>query len=107
MLWKLVSLLLLATSFNSVVRSVDGAAAADDGFNAKEHKNWGTYYDPQNVYCGDYDCYAILGFDYEEFGKTKPDTKEITKRYRSLSRHWHPDKNKAKDAKDRFVVSIQ
>lgn len=70
-------------------------------FNAKEHMDWGSYYDPQNVFCGKYDCYAILGFDYENYGQ--PDRKEITQRYRSLSREWHPDKNKKRDAKDRFV----
>ena len=78
------------------------APAAADTFNAKEHMDWGSYYDPQNVFCGKYDCYAILGFDFENFAA--PDKKEITKRYRALSREWHPDKNKGnKDAKDRFV----
>lgn len=75
-----------------------------DTFNAQDHTDWGSYYDPQNVFCGKYDCYSILGFDYEEFGRTPPDTKVITKRYRSLSREWHPDKSKHKDAKERFVV---
>lgn len=75
-----------------------------DTFNAKEHTNWGTYYDPNNVFCGEFDCYKILGFDYEEYDKNPPDSKRITKRYRSLSRHWHPDKNKQKGAKEKFVV---
>lgn len=75
----------------------------EDTFNAKDHTDWGSYYDPQNVFCGKYDCYSILGFDYEEFGSNIPSTKEITKRYRSLSRAWHPDKSKHKDAKERFV----
>lgn len=75
-----------------------------DTFNAKEHTDWGSYYDPQKIFCGSSDCYKILGFDYENFGKTPPDSKVITKRYRSLSRHWHPDKNKNKGAKDKFVV---
>jgi DnaJ family protein C protein 25 len=74
-------------------------------FSAQDHTDWGNYYDPQNVFCGKYDCYKILGFDYENFGSVKPDTKVITKRYRSLSREWHPDKSKHKDAKERFVVS--
>jgi curved DNA-binding protein CbpA len=65
--------------------------------------DWGSYYDPQNVFCGKFDCYKILGFDYESFGRSPPDTKTITKRYRSLSREWHPDKNKRRDAKARFV----
>jgi len=66
--------------------------------------DWGTYYDPQNVFCGKYDCYKILGFDYESFDrKNPPSTKIITKRYRALSREWHPDKSKHRDAKNRFV----
>jgi DnaJ homolog subfamily C member 25 len=65
--------------------------------------DWGSYYDPQNMFCGKFDCYKILGFDYESFGRSPPDTKTITKRYRSLSRVWHPDKNKRRDAKSRFV----
>ncbi|GAX27241.1 hypothetical protein FisN_13Lh203 [Fistulifera solaris] len=67
------------------------------------NEDWGSYYDPQNIFCGKFDCYKILGFDYESFGKVKPDTKEITKRYRQLSREWHPDKSKHKNAKERFV----
>lgn len=82
------------------------AQAKEDSFNPLDHTNWGSYYDPQNIFCGKYDCYAILGFDYEEFGSIRPSTKEITKRYRSLSRAWHPDKSKHKDAKERFVVRI-
>lgn len=81
------------------------APKEEDTFNAKEHTDWGSYYDPQNIFCGKYDCYSILGFNYEEFGSIRPSTKEITKRYRSLSRAWHPDKSKHKDAKERFVVS--
>jgi len=88
------------------------AAAATDGetpkppaWDAKEHMNddWGTYYDPQNIFCGKYDCYKILGFDYESFGSQPPSTSNITKRYRGLSREWHPDKNKQKNAKEKFV----
>lgn len=77
-------------------------APEQPNFNAKEHMDWGSYYDPQNVFCGQYDCYAILGFDFENFGG--PERKQITQRYRALSRLWHPDKNKGnKEAKDRFV----
>lgn len=91
--------------------------------------DWGTYHDPQGecrinmprtcaiitycwpkhiltfdlsgVFCGKYDCYKILGFDYETFGS--PDHKIITQHYRTLSRHWHPDKSKHPEAKERFV----
>lgn len=73
-----------------------------DGFDAA-NEDWGSYYDPKNVFCGQFDCYKILGFDYESFGKSPPDTKVITKRYRKLSREWHPDKSKHKNAKNRFV----
>ncbi len=81
-------------------------AATDDASQDKfdvHNEDWGTYYDPKAIFCGDFDCYKILGFDYESFGKVKPTTKEITKRYRRLSRVWHPDKSKHKDAKNRFV----
>mmetsp|Transcript_5179 Transcript_5179/g.6027 ORF Transcript_5179/g.6027 Transcript_5179/m.6027 type:complete len:384 (-) Transcript_5179:100-1251(-) len=74
-----------------------------DEFDAEGHINWGTYYDPKNEFCGKFDCYKILGFDYESFGKEHPDKSVITKRYRKLSRLWHPDKNKRRDAKERFV----
>eukprot|EP00551_Chaetoceros_affinis_P003474 CAMPEP_0203654064 /NCGR_PEP_ID=MMETSP0088-20131115/34209_1 /ASSEMBLY_ACC=CAM_ASM_001087 /TAXON_ID=426623 /ORGANISM="Chaetoceros affinis, Strain CCMP159" /LENGTH=418 /DNA_ID=CAMNT_0050514207 /DNA_START=250 /DNA_END=1506 /DNA_ORIENTATION=- len=67
-----------------------------------EHK-WGTYYDPQNIFCGQYDCYKILGFDYETWGRSPPSKKELTQSYRTLSKTWHPDKNKDKGAKDRFL----
>mmetsp|Transcript_15005 Transcript_15005/g.24815 ORF Transcript_15005/g.24815 Transcript_15005/m.24815 type:complete len:404 (-) Transcript_15005:119-1330(-) len=74
-----------------------------DGFDATHHTDWGTYYDPKNEFCGRFDCYKILGFDYESFGKEHPDKKVITQRYRALSREWHPDKSKHKNAKNRFV----
>lgn len=66
---------------------------------------WGTYYDPQQEFCGQYDCYRILGFDFESFGS--PDQKVITKRYRRLSRKWHPDKSKHTNAKERFVKIVR
>ena len=74
----------------------------EDDFDV-ENEDWGFYYDPQNVFCSKFDCYKILGFDYESFGKVKPSKKEITQRYRQLSREWHPDKSKHKHAKSRFV----
>lgn len=64
--------------------------------------DWGTFYDPQSIFCGQFDCYKILALDYE----TEPTTKDITRNYRALGRHWHPDKNKEKGAKERFVVSL-
>ena len=66
--------------------------------------DWGSFYDPNNIFCGKYDCYKILGFDYETWGSAPPTLKEITKSYRSLSRQWHPDKNKAKGAREKFVA---
>eukprot|EP00577_Skeletonema_sp_RCC1716_P011592 CAMPEP_0113397210 /NCGR_PEP_ID=MMETSP0013_2-20120614/14242_1 /TAXON_ID=2843 ORGANISM="Skeletonema costatum, Strain 1716" /NCGR_SAMPLE_ID=MMETSP0013_2 /ASSEMBLY_ACC=CAM_ASM_000158 /LENGTH=433 /DNA_ID=CAMNT_0000281745 /DNA_START=31 /DNA_END=1332 /DNA_ORIENTATION=- /assembly_acc=CAM_ASM_000158 len=66
--------------------------------------DWGSFYDPNNIFCGKYDCYKILGFDYETWGSAPPTLKEITKSYRGLSRLWHPDKNKAKGAREKFVA---
>lgn len=74
----------------------------EDNFDPN-NRDWGSYYDPQNIFCGKYDCYKILGFDYESFGKNHPDTRKITKCFRKLSRAWHPDKSKHRDAKERFV----
>lgn len=74
----------------------------DDNFDPN-NRDWGSYYDPQNIFCGKFDCYKILGFDYESFGKNHPDKRKITKRFRKLSRAWHPDKSKHRDAKERFV----
>jgi DnaJ family protein C protein 25 len=73
-----------------------------DEFDASS-EDWGSYYDPQAIFCGKFDCYKILGFDYESYRSAKPDKKVITQRYRKLSREWHPDKSKHKNAKDRFV----
>jgi hypothetical protein len=68
--------------------------------------DWGSFYDPNNIFCGKYDCYKILCFDYETWVSSDPPTlKAITKSYRNLSRKWHPDKNKAKGAREKFVVS--
>jgi len=68
-----------------------------------EDEGWGSFYDPNNIFCGKFDCYKILGFDYESWGRAPPTLREITKSYRSLSRQWHPDKNKAKGAREKFV----
>ena len=65
-----------------------------------QEEDWGSFYDPKGVFCGEFDCYKILGLDHYD----KPTTKDITKNFRSLSRVWHPDKNRQKGAKDRFVV---
>jgi len=75
-----------------------GGSSSDDEF------DWGSFYDPQKLFCGQYDCYKILGFDYFTFIKTPPTRKEITQSYRSLSRKFHPDKSKVKGAKERFVM---
>ncbi|KAL9183570.1 hypothetical protein ACHAXT_004426 [Thalassiosira profunda] len=66
--------------------------------------DWGSFYDPNNVFCGKYDCYKILGFDHMTWGSDPPSLKDITKSYRSLSRRWHPDKNKTKGAREKFVA---
>lgn len=71
-----------------------------------DEADWGSFYDPNNVFCGQHDCYKILGFDFLNWGSDPPSLKDITKSYRSLSRRWHPDKNKAKGAREKFVVSF-
>ncbi len=72
--------------------------------NNDDDDNRGSYYDPQGIFCGKYDCYKILGFDYESWGRAPPSKKELTQSYRTMSKLWHPDKNKDAGAKDRFVV---
>jgi len=68
-----------------------------------EDLDWGSFYDPKEIFCGKFDCYKILGFDYTTFYTNKPELRNITQSYRSLSRKYHPDKNKQKGAKERFV----
>jgi hypothetical protein len=53
------------------------------GFDAAAHADWGRYYDPQNIFCGQYDCYKILELDYESFGyqQAAPTPKEIWQRW--------------------------
>lgn len=86
------------------------AGAGNEEANASENKtfefpeqHWGSYYDPSNIFCGKYDCYKILGFDYTTWGKSPPGKKEITQSYRTLSKRWHPDKNRDSGANDRFM----
>jgi hypothetical protein len=119
LIWTVLLVLLAATLMTTTTRAEEASPKVDiddappsnnqdetptvPTFNAEDHTDWGHYYDPKNIFCGKYDCYSILGFDFEHFGA--PETKEVTKRYRQLSRAWHPDKSKHKDAKERFVVS--
>lgn len=81
-----------------------GSAKASPENDNYEDMDWGTFYDPKSMFCGKYDCYKILGFDYFTFDKVQPTHKDITKSYRSLSRRFHPDKNRAEGAKERFVM---
>eukprot|EP00574_Skeletonema_japonicum_P008868 CAMPEP_0201735372 /NCGR_PEP_ID=MMETSP0593-20130828/36898_1 /ASSEMBLY_ACC=CAM_ASM_000672 /TAXON_ID=267983 /ORGANISM="Skeletonema japonicum, Strain CCMP2506" /LENGTH=431 /DNA_ID=CAMNT_0048228913 /DNA_START=39 /DNA_END=1334 /DNA_ORIENTATION=- len=76
----------------------------DNASSTSSEDDWGSFYDPNDIFCGKYDCYKILGFDYETWGSAPPTLKEITKSYRGLSRQWHPDKNKAKGAREKFVA---
>lgn len=100
--------LLVALSLHDACAQADGETTTkpveeeQDDFDPN-NRDWGSYYDPKNIFCGKFDCYKILGFDYESFGKDHPDTRKITKRFRKLSRAWHPDKSKHRDAKQRFV----
>jgi len=104
-----LSMLLLSSI--ALIKAADGDAEsnAESNDTAKDEKiefpeqHWGQYYDPSNVFCGEYDCYKILGFNFETWGRSPPTKKEITQSYRSLSRTWHPDKNRDKGAEERFV----
>lgn len=78
---------------------VDGEKVEPDTTDTSEEEDWGSFYDPRDVFCGENDCYKILGLDHT----TNPDTREITKSFRTLSRIWHPDKNRKKGAKEKFV----
>lgn len=116
--------LLVALSFPPVYADDDGSSpggssSGEDGGSSSatassqrtsssnendEEADWGSFYDPNNVFCGQHDCYKILGFDFLNWGSDPPSLKDITKSYRSLSRRWHPDKNKAKGAREKFVA---
>lgn len=50
------------------------------------------------IYCEPENCYDVLGVD------TKASTQEIRRKYRSLSKKWHPDRNKSPEAAERFRV---
>ena len=54
--------------------------------------------DPHNKFCGDDECYAVLGL---ERGADKAD---IKKAYRTISLDVHPDKNPTAEAKEQFTV---
>ncbi|GFH58049.1 hypothetical protein CTEN210_14525 [Chaetoceros tenuissimus] len=83
----------------ALVRAEDSDSKSANYSSDTPEDNWGSYYDPSNVFCGKHDCYKILGFDYEY----PPDKKELTQSYRELSKKWHPDKNKDKKANARFM----
>jgi len=97
------------TSDEQTKKETEKQPEVDDGFDYN-NTDWGTFYDPKNIFCGDDDCYKILGLDYFELldKKISDDLlRTVTKRYRKLSRKWHPDKNKSKGAKERFVKISQ
>ena len=54
--------------------------------------------DPHNKFCGDDECYAVLGL---ERGADKAD---IKKAYRTISLDVHPDKNPSAESKEKFTV---
>lgn len=54
--------------------------------------------DPHNKFCGDEECYAVLGL---QRGAEKAD---IKKAYRTISLDVHPDKNPSAAAKEQFTV---
>lgn len=87
---------------SSADADANGEEASEKKYEFPE-KNWGTYYDPSKVFCGQYDCYKILGFDHLSWGSSPPDKKDLTQSYRTLSKRWHPDKNKDSGAEKRFM----
>mmetsp|Transcript_9136 Transcript_9136/g.11886 ORF Transcript_9136/g.11886 Transcript_9136/m.11886 type:complete len:282 (+) Transcript_9136:99-944(+) len=50
------------------------------------------------IYCEPRNCYDVLGVDQSA------STQEIRKKYRSLSKKWHPDINKSPDAAEKFRI---
>lgn len=54
--------------------------------------------DPHNIFCGDDECYELLGL------QRGADKSEIKKAYRSISLGVHPDKNPNPAAKEKFTV---
>ena len=84
-----VSLFCLGVSFFSVFYCLFkiGRSFTLVSFNLDDFDR-GSYYDPSNIFCGQYDCYKILGFDYESWGKSPPNKKELTQSYRQMSKTW-------------------
>lgn len=98
--WGFISVLCVILPLTLLTNANVAAASATE----LPEKNWGSYYDPENIFCGKYDCYKILGFDFEEWGRSPPDKKDLTQSYRELSKKWHPDKNAGdKGANERFM----
>lgn len=56
--------------------------------------------DPHNKFCGEDECYAVLGL---QRGADKAD---IKKAYRTISLDVHPDKNPTAEAKEKFTVRL-
>lgn len=56
------------------------------------------FLDPHNIFCGDEECYAVLGL------KRGADKADIKKAYRTISLDVHPDKNSSAAAKEKFTV---
>lgn len=56
--------------------------------------------DPHNKFCGEDECYAVLGL---QRGADKAD---IKKAYRTISLDVHPDKNPTAAAKEKFTVRL-
>jgi hypothetical protein len=81
------------------------------GFDAAAHTDWGSYYDPQNIFfvASKYDCYKILGLDCESFGdqQAAPTPKGIWQRYVSVTRAGHTENPNHTDAQSRFLKIIR
>jgi DnaJ family protein C protein 25 len=57
-------------------------------------------YDPNEKWCGEHDCYSVLGLQADD----KPSNAAVKKAYRTLSRFFHPDKNTDTLAEPRFLI---
>lgn len=66
--------------------------------NRRVKNNTTKYIDPHNKFCGEDECYAVLGL------QRGADKTEIKKAYRAISLDVHPDKNPSAEAKEKFTV---
>lgn len=54
---------------------------------------------PDEIFCGEESCYAVLGIK----DRLSVTTAQISKIYRQLALEYHPDKNPSKEAQEMFL----